>query len=72
MCYRVGLELDIRAAVSSGKFTVARDLLSKIQSLNVVRSTLDKSLPYNYDYGSISPNSLVWVSVGAVVLFVCL
>lgn len=71
MCYRVSLELDIRAAVSSGKFTVARDLSSKIQSLNVVRSTLDKNLPYNYDYGSVSPSSLVWVSCFCAVSPLC-
>ncbi|PSN35787.1 hypothetical protein C0J52_09481 [Blattella germanica] len=35
--YRDTLELDIQGAMSSRKFTVARDLLLQVQTLNVVR-----------------------------------
>lgn len=45
---RVIIELDIQGAHSSGTFTVARDLLPKIQALNTVRCILDKKPMYQY------------------------
>lgn len=46
---RVILELDIQGAISSGTFTVARDLLPKIQALNTVRCILDGKPVYQYN-----------------------
>lgn len=46
---RMILELDIQGAISSGTFTVARDLLSKIQALNTVRCILDSKPVYQYN-----------------------
>lgn len=43
---RILLELDIQGAVSSGTFTVARDLLPKIQALNTIRCILDSKPIY--------------------------
>ncbi|XP_066992327.2 integrator complex subunit 8 [Anabrus simplex] len=43
------LELDIQGAMSSGKFTVARDLLLQVQTLNVVCRVV-KGLPSCADY----------------------
>lgn len=40
LVHRVNIELDIAAAISSGKFTVARDLLPKVQALNSLRYIL--------------------------------
>lgn len=40
--YRTVLELDIQGALSSGKFTVARDLLQQVQALNAVRAAVSK------------------------------
>lgn len=40
LVYRATLELDIQGALSSGKFTVARDLLLQVQTLNVVRKVI--------------------------------
>jgi len=37
MVHRDQLELDIQGAISSGKFTVARDLLLHVQCLNIAR-----------------------------------
>lgn len=37
LVYRDILELDVQGALSSGKFTVARDLLLQVQTLNTVR-----------------------------------
>lgn len=42
--YRDTLELDIQGAMSSRKFTVARDLLLQVQTLNVVRRALTGTL----------------------------
>lgn len=47
ICYRTILELDIQGATSSGKFTVARDLLSKIQALNTIRCILDQKAAFH-------------------------
>ncbi|KAJ1519294.1 hypothetical protein ONE63_004593 [Megalurothrips usitatus] len=40
MVHREHLELDIQGAVESGKFTVARDLLIRVQCLNIARRLL--------------------------------
>lgn len=50
-CYRTVLELDIQGALSSGKFTVARDLLQQVQALNAIRGALDG--------GSQAPSDLI-------------
>ncbi|KAJ4428910.1 hypothetical protein ANN_25904 [Periplaneta americana] len=42
--YRDTLELDIQGAMSSRKFTVARDLLLQVQTLNVVRRVVAGTL----------------------------
>ncbi|XP_022196434.1 integrator complex subunit 8 [Nilaparvata lugens] len=47
--YRDCLELEIAAGLSSGTLTATRDLLIRIQTLNVVRRVLD-STPTNYDF----------------------
>lgn len=59
---RMILELDIQGAISSGTFTVARDLLAKIQALNTVRCILDGKPVYQYN--NIINNNLdvfIWV-----------
>ncbi|XP_017782006.1 PREDICTED: integrator complex subunit 8 [Nicrophorus vespilloides] len=50
LVHRVTLELDIQGALSSGKFTVARDLLPKIQALNAVRCILSRNATHQYNY----------------------
>ncbi|XP_066143354.1 integrator complex subunit 8 [Euwallacea fornicatus] len=42
LAHRINLELDIQGALSSGAFTVARDLLLKVKALNYVRCVLDR------------------------------
>jgi integrator complex subunit 8 len=42
--YRDTLELDIQGAMSSRKFTVARDLLLQVQTLNIVRRAVTGTL----------------------------
>uniref|UniRef100_A0AAR5NXE3 INTS8 TPR repeats domain-containing protein n=1 Tax=Dendroctonus ponderosae TaxID=77166 RepID=A0AAR5NXE3_DENPD len=42
LTHRINLELDIQGALSSGVFTVARDLLYKVKALNYVRCILEK------------------------------
>jgi len=73
--YRDTLELDIQGAMSSGKFTVARDLLLQVQTLNVVRRVVTGTLTCG-DYihrlhqgGSKAADFLF--SVSAVKLPVC-
>nr|XP_022899838.1 integrator complex subunit 8 [Onthophagus taurus] len=46
--YRINLELDIQSALSSGKFTVARDLLPKIHALNTIRCIIDEKGLHKY------------------------
>lgn len=59
---RIGLELDIQGAVSSGTFTVARDLLPKIRALNLIRCILDEKPSYQSSVKSVkSPEILIWV-----------
>ncbi|VEN57796.1 unnamed protein product [Callosobruchus maculatus] len=48
LVHRLNLELDIQGAISSGIFTVARDLLQKIKALNIVRCILDQKPLYQY------------------------
>ncbi|CAG9764754.1 unnamed protein product [Ceutorhynchus assimilis] len=50
--HRINLELDIQGALSSGVFTVARDLLYKVKALNYVRCILDKKLLNEYSVAS--------------------
>lgn len=68
--YRTVLELDIQGALSSGKFTVARDLLLQVQMLNVVRFVLDGETSHTGDFlhrlrsgGSKAIDKLFWVSL---------
>lgn len=47
--YRNMLELDIQGALSSGKFTVARDLLLQVQTLNAaLRIVLGETCSFDY------------------------
>lgn len=47
--YRGMAELDLLSAAASGKFTIAKDLVFKVQTLNVVRRTLaDRHIPQGY------------------------
>lgn len=47
--YRGMAELDLLSAAASGKFTIAKDLVFKVQTLNVVRRTLaDRHIPQSY------------------------
>lgn len=62
MMYRITVELDIKAAISSGTFTVARDLLPKVQALNAVRCILEKTYTYHYEFNSSNIDTLTWVS----------
>lgn len=58
------MELDIQGALSSGTFTVARDLLPKIQALNAVRCILENKPAYQY--GTISSKNVdtfIWVCI---------
>ncbi|XP_031359186.1 integrator complex subunit 8-like [Photinus pyralis] len=57
---RKNLELDVAGATSSGKFTVARDLLPKIQALNAVRCILDRSCSFHYEINNRSIESFIW------------
>ena len=60
--YRINIELDIKAALSSGKFTVARDLLPKIQALNAVRCILEEKGIQKYSFDSVkSQDFFIWV-----------
>lgn len=47
--YRSMAELDLLSASASGKFTIAKDLIFKVQTLNVIRKMLaDRHLPQLY------------------------
>jgi hypothetical protein len=47
--YRGMAELDLLSAAATGKFTIAKDLVFKVQTLNVVRRTLaDHHIPQTY------------------------
>lgn len=62
LTHRLNVELDIQGALSSGTFTVARDLLNKIRALNIIRCVLDQKPIYHGSF-SYEKNSeiLVWV-----------
>ncbi|XP_044263221.1 integrator complex subunit 8 [Tribolium madens] len=60
LAHRITLELDIQGALSSGTFTVARDLLNKIRALNVVRCVLDRKPTYHCSLKSAE--ILVWAA----------
>lgn len=61
--HRINLELDIQGALSSRKFTVARDLLPKIKALNAVRCVLDKYTFQQYNFQSPkSQDLLIWAT----------
>lgn len=63
LAHRINLELDIQGAISSGVFTVARDLLYKVKALNYVRCILDQKFLNEF---SLSPgknvDAFMWVS----------
>lgn len=62
LVYRINIELDIKGALSSGKFTVARDLLPKIQALNAVRCILEQKGVQKYSFDSVkSQDFFIWV-----------
>ncbi|XP_076267977.1 integrator complex subunit 8 isoform X1 [Rhynchophorus ferrugineus] len=44
LVHRLNLELDVQGALSSGVFTVARDLLYKVKALNHIRCVLDRKM----------------------------
>ena len=47
--YRAMAELDLLSAAASGKFTIAKDLVFKVQTLNVIRRTLaGRHIPQSY------------------------
>ncbi|XP_074035699.1 integrator complex subunit 8 [Leptinotarsa decemlineata] len=52
LMHRLNLELNIQGALSSGAFTVARDLLQKIKILNIIRCILDRKPFYQYSITS--------------------
>lgn len=51
--HRLNLEMDVQGAISSGAFTVARDLLQKIKAFNIVRCVLDGKPLYQYSESSL-------------------
>lgn len=63
LAHRISLELDIQGAISSGVFTVARDLLYKVKALNYVRCILDRKFLNEF---SLMPgknvDAFMWVS----------
>lgn len=56
----MNIELDIIAAISSGKFTVARDLLPKVQALNRLRYLLEEKAVSFTDH-TFNTDAFVWV-----------
>lgn len=60
--HRINIELDIVAAISSGKFTVARDLLPKVQALNVLRYVLEDTAVQCND-NNFNADAFVWVRI---------
>ena len=47
--YREMAELDLLSAAATGKFTIAKDLVLKVQTLNVVRRILaNRHVPHTY------------------------
>ncbi|XP_025832848.1 integrator complex subunit 8 [Agrilus planipennis] len=52
LVHRISLELDVQGALSSGKFTAARDFLPRIQALNCVRCLFDKKTTCRYNFNS--------------------
>lgn len=63
---RIILELDIQGAISSGTFTVARQLLPKIQGLNTIRCILDNRPAFEYGC-VISKNLDMFIWVGSFI-----
>lgn len=61
LLHRINLELDIQGALSSGAFTVARDLLQKIKVLNIIRYVLDRRPLYQYSTTFKNIDMLIWV-----------
>lgn len=62
LTHRINLELDIQGALSSGVFTVARDLLYKVKALNYVRCILEKKFLNEFSL-TVSKNidAFIWV-----------
>lgn len=64
MAHRINLELDIQGALSSGAFTVARDLLYKVKALNHVRSILDRKFLNEFSLASAKNiEAFLWVFI---------
>lgn len=63
LIHRINLELDIQGALSSGAFTVARDLLQKIKVLNIIRCVLDKKPLNQYSSAFRNVDMLIWVII---------
>nr|CAI5853943.1 unnamed protein product [Callosobruchus analis] len=63
LVHRLNLELDIQGAISSGIFTVARDLLQKIKALNIVRCILDQKPLYQYSSNVLKNADLLIVAI---------
>lgn len=60
MVHRINVEINIRSALSCGKFTVARDLLPKVQALNAIRFVIDNYHILNLDMNNLE--LLSWVN----------
>mgnify|MGYP006948249841 CR=1 FL=1 len=64
LSHRINLELDIQGAISSGIFTVARDLLIKVKALNHVRCIMDQKFLNEFSLSNGKHvETLLWVSV---------
>lgn len=64
--HRINLELDLQGALSSGGFTVARDLMQKIKALNIIRCVLDKKPMYHHTLSSYkTTDTLIWAIQGS-------
>lgn len=61
LAHRINLELDIQGALSSGIFTVARDLLYKVKALNHVRCTLDRKFLNEFALSNVkNAEAFIW------------
>ncbi|XP_056638700.1 integrator complex subunit 8 [Diorhabda sublineata] len=61
LMHRINLELNIQGALSSGVFTVARDLIQKIKALNIIRCVLDRKPLYQYTLSLFkNTDTLLW------------
>ncbi|CAG9860087.1 unnamed protein product [Phyllotreta striolata] len=61
LMHRINLELNLQGALSSGGFTVARDLIQKIKALNIIRCVVDKKPIYHHCISLYkNADTLVW------------